>query len=205
MLKFNNGKTLFFCADTHFGHGNIIKYCNRPFATEEEKLLLEKTKAENGDIRAIKLSTETIQKMDQSIIDNINKVVLPDNHLFILGDFCFNHKKIPEYRQRINCQNLYLILGNHDHDDLSIYHPYFQTYHQLDLMVGNQAITLSHYAMLRWRNSHHGAWHLFGHSHGQLNEWLAQHLPEYKMLDVGLDTHNFTPWSFNEIFKLFQS
>ena len=27
---------VWFTADTHFGHGNIIKYCQRPFMSREE-------------------------------------------------------------------------------------------------------------------------------------------------------------------------
>ena len=43
-----------------------------------------------------------------------------------------------------------------------------------------------------WRSSHHGAWHLYGHSHGGLP-------PHGKSLDVGLMNHNYRPISFDEV------
>jgi calcineurin-like phosphoesterase family protein len=40
----------------------------------------------------------------------------------------------------------------------------------------------------------HGAWHLYGHSHGELPE-----APTSLSMDVGVDTHDFRPWHFDEI------
>ena len=54
--------------------------------------------------------------MDQVIIDNINNIVGCKDELYILGDFCFKGKKPIEYRARINCQKVHLILGNHDQE-----------------------------------------------------------------------------------------
>jgi len=45
-----------------------------------------------------------------------------------------------------------------------------------------------------WNKSHHGAWHLYGHSHGTL--------PDDKnslSFDVGVDCHNFTPINFEQV------
>ena len=53
----------FFIADCHFGHKNIIKYCDRPYSSVEE--------------------------MDETILNNINKTVFPSDTLYILGDFTF--------------------------------------------------------------------------------------------------------------------
>ena len=60
--------------------------------------------------------------------------------------------------------------------------------------INGYAIWLSHYSHRSWRNSFHGSWHLFGHSHGRLE-------PYGKSLDVGVDCWNFSPVSFDIIKK----
>lgn len=158
---------IYFTADTHFNHTNIIQYCKRPFNSVEE--------------------------MDDTILDNINKNILPDDTLYHLGDFCF-HSSIKNYRDRINCKNIHLILGNHDflksHEN-----KLFITVSSLkEIKIGPQPITLSHYAMRVWNRSHYGAWNLFGHSHGTL--------PSIKnSFDVGVDCWKFCPLSIYQVEK----
>lgn len=78
----------FYISDIHFGHKNIIDYCSRPFRTVEE--------------------------MDQTIIDNWNKTVTPDDEVMFVGDFSFyGHERTTEILQGLNGTK-HMILGNHD-------------------------------------------------------------------------------------------
>ena len=76
----------FFTSDTHFGHKNIIEYCQRPFKSVEE--------------------------MNEKIIENWNKVVSPEDTVFHLGDFVFRGKK-REFLHKLNGKVIWL-KGNHD-------------------------------------------------------------------------------------------
>jgi calcineurin-like phosphoesterase family protein len=46
--------------------------------------------------------------------------------------------------------------------------------------------------MRTWNCSCHNAWNIHGHSHNNLK-------PIGKQMDAGVDTHNFKPWSFEEV------
>lgn len=176
---------IFFTADTHFGHKNIIQYCKRPFT----------------DVHA----------MNAHIIDQINNVVTYNDNLYILGDFCFKGKKPSDYTSRINCNNIHLIIGNHDKiiDYESGLHGFVSVQDVKEIIYCNQRIFLSHYPHRSWPASHKGSYHLYGHVHSKLNHDDVQ--SKRKTLDVGVDnTINYgklfgQPWSFKEIQKLFNS
>jgi calcineurin-like phosphoesterase family protein len=178
---------IYFISDTHFGHYNIIKYCDRPF--------------------------DNIHIMDQVIFDNINEVVGQDDTLYILGDFCFKGKKPIEYRLRILCQDVHLILGNHDkrtdfiHSNAADMNGFSSIQEVKEIIYCNQRIYLSHYPHRSWPASHKGSWMLFGHVHSKLDH--EDRISNRKTLDVGVDnTANYNkpfgqPWSFKELKKLF--
>ena len=74
---------VWFTADTHFGHANIIKYCQRPFLNaEEQRLVLEDPRG------GWRVSAETVHKHDQAILEAINSVVQKADTLWLVGDFC---------------------------------------------------------------------------------------------------------------------
>lgn len=90
-IKYSPDHT-FFTSDTHFGHANIIRLCNRPF--------------------------QNVEEMNEVLIENWNKVVSKDDTVFHLGDFAFGGSSvwnsiIPRLNGHIN-----LIIGNHDRKNL---------------------------------------------------------------------------------------
>lgn len=169
---------VWFTADTHFGHINIIRHCARPFGSVEE--------------------------MDAALIDRINERVAPADTLYHLGDFAFRGGDPAEYRARIRCRSIVLVLGNHDPQTLAgavrpEFAALFREVHSLlrikvQFRRESQLVVLCHYAMRVWDRSHHGSWHLYGHSHGTLPDHATA-----CCIDVGVDGHGYAPWSVEEI------
>jgi calcineurin-like phosphoesterase family protein len=187
----------FFTADLHLGHGNIIKYCQRPFMTPEETALAQTDSRGNW-----KISPSSLEYHDTSILERINAVVNSNDTLWILGDFCLRDpKKASAYRQRIRCKNVHLVWGNHD--PLSLAPLFSSTREQGVVNVEGQAIWLNHYPMRSWNGSFHGAWHLYGHVHGRLAAEDAQK-PYTLTRDVGVDACDYKPVGFEELHAYMQ-
>jgi calcineurin-like phosphoesterase family protein len=131
-----------FIADTHFNHKNIIKYCNRPFKSEEE--------------------------MNETMIRNWNYKVTPQDTVYILGDFGFGD--LEPILKRLNGKKI-LILGSHDKDTVKYAQYFSKITSLLEMREAGQKIVLCHYAMRVWSKSHYNSWHLYGHSHGKLKPY----------------------------------
>jgi len=207
--------SVWFVSDTHCGHGNIIKYCKRPFLNPVEKEMLDR----GEDFR---VSYESIQRMDATIINNINSVVKRDDILYHLGDFCFaDYNAARKYRDRINCQRIYLFWGNHDKKYIrDLFEDcYFQggggTGNQPPKLLIIEDLTLwcNHYPQLSWDKSFKGIM-LHGHCHGNLrrNPIIRAAYDYLRILDVGVDGpdtdvdfHKFMPWSLSEIRQFMKS
>jgi len=135
--------------------------------------------------------------MDNVILDNVNNCVSASDTLYFLGDFAFKvgSGKLKEYRERINCKNIHLILGNHDQKSKNQLRGLFTSVSNLKrIRIEKQDIILCHYAMKVWDKSHWGSYQLFGHSHNGLPDD-----PNQLQTDVGVDTNNFMPYPFEEI------
>lgn len=169
---------VFFTADTHFGHANIIKYCHRPFATVEE--------------------------MDDSLVRNWNAVVPPDATVFHLGDFALDSKeRWKELFGRLYGEEKYLIIGNHDRDRISDgYNPGFtKVFDKTCIDVDGQLVVLNHTPLEKLAS---GVWQFYGHVHSGPLNYDNKALPLLQTLlrtqyDVGVDNNGFRPVSFEQI------
>jgi calcineurin-like phosphoesterase family protein len=169
---------MWFTSDIHFGHANIIKYCKRPY--------------------------KNVSEMDEALIKNWNDRVSPKDYIYVIGDFALSK---PDYANRIlrrlNGEKV-LIEGNHDYGCLNDaeFRSQFRAIHkmfELDVELPGSdkrktRIVMCHYAMRVWNKSHHGAIHLYGHSHGSLPDD-----PRSLSMDVGVDANNYAPISLEEV------
>lgn len=105
--------------DTHFGHSNIIKYCNRPFSNVDE--------------------------MDKILIANWNSLVAKNDEVIVVGDFALTNKS--NIINIGNCLKgrKTLILGNHEQaSPQTYYNAGFNFVTKYPIIIDNIAI-ISHY------------------------------------------------------------
>ena len=136
---------------------------------------------------------ETLQEMNAEIILRHNSVVSKDDIVVHAGDFCCvnNKDQASIYIKQLNGNHIFL-RGSHDN-----WLPGSAKYVWRKRIDGH-LIVACHYAMRTWECSHRNSWQLYGHSHGGL--------PAIgKTLDIGVDSHNFYPWSFDEIVEHMRS
>ena len=185
-VKYNKEEAehLFFTSDTHFDHKNIIKYCNRPW--------------------------ETVEEMNQGLIDNWNSVIGPDDTVFHLGDVSFGgNTNLINYVCELN-GHIILIKGNHDRKlQQSICDKLFDyTCQQLTLNIDGITVFLNHFPFLCFSGTYNTdkSIQLFGHIHsGPLSSGpdidRFNKYGVYNQYDVGVDNNHYKPISWNEILK----
>ena len=182
---------IFLTSDSHFGHGNIIKYCNRPWMKPTDL-------DADGEWVSEEVKRERTRENDETLIANWNSRVQRGDIVYHLGDFAFT--KTPAdteaYIRRLN-GSIHLIRGNHDKDAVAKAKGFAWVsgeYQGKMVAVDSQDIFCFHTACLIWPKSHRGCWHLHGHSHGTLPD-----NPNSLSIDVGVDANNFYPLEFHEV------
>jgi len=163
---------IYFTADTHFGHENIIRHCQRPF--------------------------ETVAKMDDAMVERWNDVVGPDDTVYHLGDFAYRCDPgcALNIAARLNGHK-HLVPGGHDHGkSCRMLNGAFDVLPPLVTLqgAGHPPIVLCHYPLLTWWNKGRGSIMLHGHCHGRV-------VGEVRRVDVGVDAWGFGPVSLDAVLK----
>lgn len=146
----------FFTGCTHFGHANIIKLAKRPF--------------------------ETVEEMDESLIENWNNKVGRLDTVYHLGDFAWGDPY--QYQSRLNGY-MVKIQGNHDKGNWGV--PY------LEALFPGRKLILFHYPIEEWNGYYKSNLHLHCHTHKP--DLVSGH----NRFNVGVDATGFVPISYEEL------
>ena len=171
--------TKFYTADTHFSHALMLSptACNRPFTG--------------------------VRDMDESLIRAWNAVVNPDDVVYHLGDFAMglhDGDRVRSIFSRLMGRK-FLILGNHDYQRQNRIHPVIASLgwdqpptQQLEITDDGQRVFLCHYPCRTWPGFLKGAWHFYGHTHGEMPHY-------HRSRDVGVDCPDtdFGPRTFKQL------
>lgn len=161
--------TIWFTADHHFAHKNIVELCERPFKSAEE--------------------------MDQTMVKAWCDRVRRADTVYHLGDFVWG-TKAGLVGRLLDCLpgRIHLILGNHDRAAKKIAHRFESVKFYNEIQIDGIPIVMFHFPIRSWARKHYGAWHLHGHSHGRGAEAEFG-----KIQDVGVDCWDWGPVSFETL------
>ena len=204
-IRQSDGQEVYWVSDTHLNH-------NRDFVYE---------------VRGFKSS----QEHTDFIIDKINEIVRPNDILMHGGDFCLNTEEsgCNELLARIQCQNIYMIWGNHNNplwkiynrevcakfqgdtytdgmfvDNIEVYPFRYKNVvflgNYAEITVDGQYFVMAHYPIHVWNYVKDGAKMICGHSHYGLPFSQADNL-DAKILDIGWDGYA-RPLSTKEVLDI---
>lgn len=198
-IKLKPGQSIYFTSDTHYSHKNICRGVSE-WRTAEGKVPVEQTR-----------DFPTLDKMNAAIVNNINSRVGQEDILVHLGDWSFGgFDSIQEFRNRLVCNNVYLLYGNHDHhierNRGSVQTMFTATAQYKLLKVSTvQSKTyefiLTHYPICSWHDMSKGRMHLFGHVHLP----SGKNVMKGRSMDVGMDSNSLTPYSLQEVVNLLEN
>lgn len=136
---------IFYVSDLHFGHNNVIRYDNRPFASSRE--------------------------MNEAIIKTWNERVKPEDLTYILGDGTWINDPTENRNifNRLNGKKI-LIKGNHDKALMQCKDCFEEIRDYARIIDNKRTVILSHYPIACWDAQFHDSIHLYGHVHNS-HQW----------------------------------
>ena len=141
--------TVWFTADTHFGHGGALGRFKRPFGS--------------------------VAEMDEAMVARWNERVAIDDDVWHLGDFAYRltAERMGALLSRLNGAK-HLITGNNDSADALALSGWASVQAYRELEIDGARLVLCHYPFRTWNGMYKGDLNLHGHSHGQLKGLTRQ-------------------------------
>lgn len=197
---------IWFSADAHFDHCNIILYTGRPFYTMKDvhgsgthEIGLKSGEwVENLMWASDESKIRCCKWMNDSLVDNWNSIVSPEDVVYHLGDFCFKRENtFQRFTEKLNGTIVH-IQGNHD------YNNGVKTYITKAVMeFGGKVVLAQHHPpsmpseVPEWCD-----FVLCGHVH---QYWKHMFLNgcDVPIINVGVDVWDYKPVSTESILKLY--
>ena len=192
MIKIDKDRKVWITSDTHYGHKNICRGVTS-WRLPDGSIPINKTR-----------DFDTIEEMNEAIVDGINSVVGQDDILIHLGDFSFGgFENIQKFRDRIICKEIHLILGNHDthieNNKGDVQELFTSVNHYTRLLYKNKTFVLFHFPISSWDSLNKGHIHLHGHVHLPTNLRFGKG----KKMDIGMDGHpTFGVYGMGDIIQI---
>jgi calcineurin-like phosphoesterase family protein len=131
--------------------------------------------------------------MNYVITTNFNEVMGEGDSLYHLGDVAWKDENAFKFFDSLRVKQIHLVFGNHDNESIKN-HPKIKSHGWLKkTKIGGGGLTMSHFPMLAWM----GMYHVHGHWH------CKQETYHPRVVDVGVDGHNFYPWSEEQLIRRF--
>ena len=161
--KEGDNMAIFYIADTHFGHENVIRFDKRPFAN--------------------------VEMMKEDMIERWNKKVGKNDTVYILGDFCWKNVNPLEMGAELNGRKI-LITGNHDRElpkETRGLGGFVRQDKLVEIKDNGRHVILCHYPLPFHRVAYNeDFWMLYGHVHGTIEEDHLRRLRK-EIIDVAHD------------------
>ena len=150
----------------------------------------------------------SLEEMHDTIINNFNQVLKPEDTLVIIGDVCYDSNYI-DLIDRIECKDKILIIGNYDTDKLNLLKDKFvvihdQKYIQLEykendyfgILVSHKPVDIVN-AKFNSDISETLEFGICGQVHGL---WKVQKYP-IPIVNVSVECWNFKPVTFSRLLE----
>lgn len=209
---------IYFCSDFHYSHVNLCRGTSK-WSNKEENCRNFNTIEEMNE--AIVKSINSVVKADDTLyhlgdwslggwenIWNLRKQIVCENIIQINGNhdeaiskdkfFPFLEKQgniIYEISDKTKYRSLGMLKNKSDVTARDMFTKVYSN--RLRIVIEGQEIILDHFPLEEWENMGTGTWHLYGHSHHNLDN--TETSTKYKRMDVGW---NGKVYSFDEIKKI---